>query len=138
DLIEQEISEIVDEFSRWHLSAVTIAASYHAGKFIQPHGVASRVYFPHDGTAYFRVDQKRYGLIKLTANDLIYREDFLDTYCQNDNIGVNARTVLLHNSHLSQTNTDVLRGKCFRFGHLRNANLDWMGEVLGMLGTHHE
>jgi hypothetical protein len=33
-----------------------MAGSYHAGKFLRPHGKSGKVYFPEDGTAYFRTD----------------------------------------------------------------------------------
>ena len=38
------------------LNTVTLAGSYHAGKFLRPHGTAGKVYFPEDGTVYFRTD----------------------------------------------------------------------------------
>ena len=43
------------------LDTVTLAGSYHAGKFLRPHGTDGKVYFPEDGTVYFRADPKRYG-----------------------------------------------------------------------------
>ena len=53
------------------LDTVTIAGSYHAGKFLRPHGRNGKVYFPEDGTTYFRTDGSRYGAIKPFPNSLL-------------------------------------------------------------------
>ena len=47
------VGAAIDEFLALGLETVTIAGSYHAGKFLRPHGKAGKVYFPEDGTAYF-------------------------------------------------------------------------------------
>ena len=41
-------------FGSLGLDTVTIAGSYHAGKFLRPHGKTGKVYFPEDGAVYFR------------------------------------------------------------------------------------
>ena len=45
-------------FSALGLNTVTLAGAYHAGKFLRPHGISGKVYFPEDGTVYFRADPK--------------------------------------------------------------------------------
>ena len=77
DLAEAGIPAAVDEFHALHLDTVTIAGSYHAGKFLRPHGKAGKVYFPEDGTVYFNADPKRYGAIKPLPNSLIGERDVL-------------------------------------------------------------
>ena len=64
DLAETGVVAAADEFRALGLDTVTMAASYHAGKFMRPHGRAGKVYFPDDGTVYFRADPSRYGAIK--------------------------------------------------------------------------
>ena len=59
------------------LDTVTLAGAYHAGKFIRPKGKAGKVYFPEDGTVYFRPDPTRYGEIKPLANSLLAERDVL-------------------------------------------------------------
>ena len=81
------------------LNTVSFAGSYHAGKFIRPHGGTGKVYFPEDGTAYFRIDPQRYGKIKPLENSLLGQQDTLKTLCESD-IAVNAWMVLLHNTRL--------------------------------------
>ena len=56
DLAEVSPSKFGAEFRGLGLDTVTLAASYHAGKFLRPHGRDGKVYFPEDGTVYFRPD----------------------------------------------------------------------------------
>ena len=35
------------------LNSVSLASSYHAGRFLQPRSPKRKVYFPEDGTIYF-------------------------------------------------------------------------------------
>ena len=77
DLAETGVEAAASEFRGLGLDTVTIAASYHAGKFLRPHGKASKVYFPEDGTVYFNADASRYGAIKPAANSLLAERDSL-------------------------------------------------------------
>lgn len=63
DLAEVGVPAAVDEFRGLGLDTVTMAGSYHAGKFLRPHGKHGKVYFPEDGTVYFESDPARYGAI---------------------------------------------------------------------------
>jgi hypothetical protein len=54
DIAEAGVAESVREFREVGLDTVTLAGSYHAGKFLRPHGKTGKVYFPEDGTVYFR------------------------------------------------------------------------------------
>ena len=67
DLAETGVAAAANEFRDLGLDTVTIAGSYHAGKFLRPHGKAGKVYFPDDGTVYFNADPSRYGAIKPVA-----------------------------------------------------------------------
>ena len=64
DIAEIGASSAVDRFLALGLDTVTITGSYHAGKFLRPHGKGGKVYFPEDGTIYFKPDLSRYGAIK--------------------------------------------------------------------------
>ncbi|WDR03118.1 hypothetical protein PSQ19_02675 [Devosia algicola] len=64
-------------FASLGLDTVTIAGSYHAGKFLRPHGKAGKVYFPEDGTVYFNANPARYGAIKPVANTMLGQIDIL-------------------------------------------------------------
>ena len=71
DIAEIGVSAAVDRFLALGLDTVTIAGSYHAGKFLRPHGKSGKVYFPEDGTIYFKPDLSRYGAIKPVENSML-------------------------------------------------------------------
>jgi hypothetical protein len=89
------------------MSHVAIAASYHAGKFLQPRG-AERVYFPEDGTVYFRCDASRYGRLKPLQASLLDERDVLRAACEAESTAVRAWTVLNHNSRLGWEHPEVV------------------------------
>ena len=105
DIAEVGVSSFVAEIKALGLNTVTFAGSYHAGKFIRPKGKSGKVYFPEDGTAYFRTDQKRYGRIKPGENSLLKDRDILNELCASG-IAVNAWMVLLHNTRLGTEHPD--------------------------------
>jgi hypothetical protein len=100
DLADAGIANAVDEFRGLGLDTVTLAGSYHAGKFLRPHGRTGKVYFPEDGTVYFKADSDRYGAIKPVANHLLKERDVLAELLAKGGIKVNVWLVLLHNTLL--------------------------------------
>ena len=46
DLAERPVAKLVSEFKSLGLDTVTLAGSYHAGKFLRPKGTDGKVYFP--------------------------------------------------------------------------------------------
>ncbi len=85
---------------------ITLAASYHAGKFLQPGDAQARVYFPEDGTVYFR-PRKIYGVVRPQVSALTAERDLLAELCARDDIAVNAWTVLLHNTRLGALHPEL-------------------------------
>ena len=85
---------------------ISLAASYHAGKFLQPGDVKARVYFPEDGTVYFR-PRKAYGVVKPKVSVLTAGRDVLAELCGRDDIAVNAWTVLFHNTRLGALHSEL-------------------------------
>jgi hypothetical protein len=106
DLAEQPLAKLVSEFKSIGLDTVTLAGSYHAGKFIRPKGIAGKVYFPEDGTVYFHADPKRYKRIKPVANSLNAERDMFRELAA-AGIAVNAWLVLMHNTRLGEAYRDV-------------------------------
>jgi hypothetical protein len=100
DLVERGVPDAVNEIRGLGLNTITLAGSYHAGKFIRPRGKAGRVYFPEDGTVYFRHDPTRYGAIKPVANSLLAEHDVFAALLATKAVAVNAWMVLLHNTRL--------------------------------------
>ena len=106
DLAEEGVSKAVGQFEALGLDTVTIAGSYHAGKFLRPHGRAGKVYFPEDGTVYFKANPARYGAIKPVANSLLSSQDVLRELTSQERIKTNVWLVLLHNTLLGSAHPD--------------------------------
>ena len=100
DIAETGVLAAVDEFRGLGLNTVTIAGSYHAGKFLRPHGVNGKVYFPEDGTVYFNANDNRYGAIKPVANSMLAGRDVVRELAEQKGIATNVWLVLLHNTLL--------------------------------------
>jgi len=85
---------------------ISLAVSYHAGKFIHPGDPKARVYFPEDGTVYFR-PRHSYGDLKPMVAAVTQQRDVLAELCARGDIGVNAWTVLNHNTRLGTARPDL-------------------------------
>ena len=99
DLAETGVSEALDRFLALGLDTVTVAGSYHAGKFLRPHGKA-KVYFPEDGTVYFTANPERYGAIKPVPNSMLAERDVLRELTNQGRLATNVWLVLMHNTRL--------------------------------------
>jgi hypothetical protein len=108
DLVETGVAVAAREFRDLGLDTVTIAGSYHAGKFMRPHGKAGKVYFPDDGTVYFNADPSRYGAIKPVANGLLGESDVLRDLVETSGMAVNVWLVLLHNTRLGMAHPQAV------------------------------
>lgn len=111
DLAEDGVANAVDQFRKLGLDTVTIAGSYHAGKFLRPHGRSGKVYFPEDGTVYFKADPRRYGAIKPVANSMLAERDVLRELTQIT--GTNVWLVLLHNTLLGSAHRESAVANAF-------------------------
>lgn len=113
DLAEAGVTSATDEFLGLGLDTVTLAGSYHAGKFLRPHGKAGKVYFPEDGTVYFHADASRYGAIKPVANSLLAERDVLGELVEQNDMAVNVWLVLMHNTRLGMAHPDSVVRNAF-------------------------
>jgi hypothetical protein len=100
DLADEGVSEVIGSVATLGIDTITVAGSYHAGKFLRPHGRNGRVYFPDDGTVYFNADLARYGAIAPVLNPLVAERDVLREITESRQVAANAWLVLLHNSRL--------------------------------------
>ena len=120
DLAEEGVSKAVAQFEALGLDTVTIAGSYHAGKFLRPHGRAGKVYFPEDGTVYFKANPARYGAIKPVANSLLSSQDVLRELTSQERIKTNVWLVLLHNTLLGSAHPDSAVSNAFGDRYIYN------------------
>ena len=103
DLAEIGTPSALDRFCSLGLDTVTIAGSYHAGKFLRPHGKTGKVYFPEDGVVYFAPDPKRYGAIKPVPHSMVAAgKDVLRELADQERLSTNVWLVLLHNTRLGE------------------------------------
>ena len=101
DVAEIGVDAAVDRFLALGLDTVTITGSYHAGKFLRPHGKGGKVYFPEDGTIYFKPDLSRYGAIKPVENAMLSSgQDIVRELSRQSRMATNVWLVLLHNTRL--------------------------------------
>ena len=113
DLAEAGVGAATAEFRGLGLDTVTMAGSYHAGKFLRPHGKTGKVYFPEDGTVYFKADPSRYGAIKPAANSILGQQDVLRALTDAKDMAVNVWLVLLHNTRLGMAHPDSVVRNAF-------------------------
>ena len=90
------------------INTITLAASYHAGKFVRPHGRSGKVYFPQDGTVYFKARPERYGHIRPLVNPLVEEFDaFALLHKHAPDLERCAWVVCLHNTPLGMQHPDL-------------------------------
>ncbi|TIX08561.1 MAG: hypothetical protein E5V44_11250, partial [Mesorhizobium sp.] len=95
-----------DLVERAGLNMVSLATSYHAGRFLQPRSPRRKAYFPEDGTIYFQPTAARWA-------DLAIQPKVADVICEGGDVlgqlvrrreaggpGVSCWTVCLHNTRL--------------------------------------
>lgn len=98
-------------------TAVNLATSYHAGKFLLPKNPRRRVYFAEDGALYFRPDLATYGRIQPRVHSLAAEGDDpvtkLLAVAGTHGLEYVAWTVCLHNSWLGERYPDATMHTAF-------------------------
>lgn len=107
DIQDQGIDgSFADLRDRAGLNTVSLATSYHAGRFLQPRSPGQKAYFPEDGTVYFTPDEKLWSgkeIVPLMARNVTEHGDTLRALIDRRNDGgmkVCCWTVCLHNTRL--------------------------------------
>ena len=106
DLADEGVSKVSGHVEALGLNTITVAGSYHAGKFLRPHGSSGRVYFPEDGTVYFNSDWSGYGSIKPVVSRIARECDVLRELTANRRVAANVWLVLLHNTRLGEAHPE--------------------------------
>ncbi len=103
DLADEGIDTVLDRLRPTGINTITLAASYHAGKFVRPHAPGSKVKFLDDGTVYFRPRADRYGAIAPIVNPMVAELDVLaELERRAPDFDRVAWVVCLHNTPLGQ------------------------------------
>lgn len=102
DVASRGIDEFAAQACDLGLTGVTLALSYHAGKFISPHHRSQRVVFPEDGVVYFPPTPEAYGDIAPKAHADPSLLSVATDLARDGRLAVRAWMVLLHNSRLGE------------------------------------
>ena len=100
-------------------NTISLATSYHAGRFFQPRSPLQKAYFPEDGTIYYTPDDDRWKGKKirpLVAKNCAQRGDILAQLIERrrkDGLRVSCWTVGLHNSRLGELHADHVTRNAF-------------------------
>lgn len=114
DLQDEGFAAVADEVRGLGLNTLTLAAAYHAGKFLRPHGRSGRVKMLEDGTVYFRHRPERYGRVSPVPNALLAEVDPLAELARiAPGLGRVAWTVCCHNTRLGELHPDLVARNCF-------------------------
>ncbi|MCX7299679.1 MAG: hypothetical protein NTX73_04745 [Rhodobacterales bacterium] len=106
DLHDLGVDTVVATLAGVGVGMVSLATSYHAGRFLQPGNPKRRVYFPEDGTVYYKVDPVRWAgaeIVPLEARIVAEEGDQLAALVDlrdRGGPGVSCWTVCLHNTRL--------------------------------------
>jgi len=109
---------VADITGRAGANGVSLATSYHAGRFLQPRSPRRKAYFPEDGTIYFHPDPARWdGLaIRPKVADLMADGDVLGELVRGrDRTGLSVAcwTVCLHNTRLGMLHPQACTRNAF-------------------------
>jgi len=110
DLVDEGWTTPLQLMKENGLTHVSLAAAYHAGRFLLPHNPRRKVYFLEDGTVYFAPTMSTYGRIQPIVNSLVKDgEDFakLVKLTAKEGMGTNAWVVCCHNTPLGQQYPDI-------------------------------
>ena len=116
DLHDRGLDAALQIFVDCDVNTISLATSYHAGKFLSPGNPKRRVYFPQDGTVYYTVEPERWknSEIKPLQAEIVASEgDYLAKLTRLRDAGgpkVSCWTVCMHNFRLGLAHPEhVLR-----------------------------
>ncbi|MBD8653784.1 hypothetical protein IFT66_22060 [Rhizobium sp. CFBP 13726] len=120
DLQDQGLVEATAELrDRASLNSISLATSYHAGRFLQPRSPLQKAYFPEDGTVYYRPQDTTWvgrEIRPLMAQNVTERGDMLAALKQARATGgmkVSCWTVCLHNTRLGMLHPEHVTRNAF-------------------------
>jgi hypothetical protein len=118
DILDAGVSHFVDDALAMGMHDVTLATSYHAGKFLRPHARRGpKVIFPEDGVVYFEPALSRYGEIKPQQHSDPEIRGVLEGLLEDGRLRVHGWTVLLHNTRLGHLHPQFTARNVFGDGY---------------------
>lgn len=109
---------VTEEIRAVGLDTISLATSYHAGRFLQPRSPKRRSYYPEDGTIYFRPTASRWSEVAIRPEvaSIIAEEDVfagLLAARDRDGLAVSCWTVCLHNTRLGMLHPGAVARNAF-------------------------
>lgn len=114
--VERTIADLRD---RAGLNTISLATSYHAGRFLQPRSPHQKAYFPEDGTIYFEPNEALWADMEirpLVARNVAERGDILSALIgarEQTGVKVSCWTVCLHNTRLGTAHPEHVTRNAF-------------------------
>jgi hypothetical protein len=125
------------------ISDVSLAVSYHAGKFLRPQARGGAVIFPEDSVAYFDPRLDLYGELRPQPHsDTAMRRVLIDLV-DDGRLRVHGWTVLLHNSRLGALHPEYTARNAFSDAYvyslcpMNDAVFEYAVALCGDLAQHH-
>ncbi|WP_102108409.1 hypothetical protein [Oceaniglobus roseus] len=107
DLRAEGTGDVLSRLGDAGIDGIALAAAYHSGRFLRPHGPRRKVYFPEGGTVYFTPDPGLYGRLQpRMAEEARFFDGFAEL-ARHGGFAVAAWTVGLHNSRMGQQHPDL-------------------------------
>ena len=106
DLHDIGVEAAVERVTEAGLGMISLATSYHAGRFLQPGNPRRRVYYPQDGTVYYRIDPDLWADHEIRPEQAAIVTDEGDMLARLVGLrdaggpGVSCWTVFLHNTRV--------------------------------------
>ncbi|MCW6510935.1 hypothetical protein [Lichenifustis flavocetrariae] len=118
DVQDLSADTVMHEFAEAGLDTISLATSYHAGRFLQPRSPVRKSYYPEDGTIYFRPTPSRWADARLQPEvaSVVQEGDVLADLIRRRDAGglrVSAWTVCLHNSRLGLLHPEAVTRNAF-------------------------
>ena len=119
DVQDLTADRVTAELREAGADTVSLATSYHAGRFLQARSPVRKTYYPEDGTIYFQPTPGRWADERLQpqVSTILQNGDVLaELVRRRDEAGglrVSGWTVCLHNSRLGALHPEVVTRNCF-------------------------
>ncbi|MBW2472061.1 MAG: hypothetical protein JRE18_08290, partial [Deltaproteobacteria bacterium] len=123
DLVDEGFAAVGARLRDAGADTVAMATSYHAGKFIRPHGHSGKVYFPDDGTIYFRHRPERYGRVQPIPHPMLEHVDpLVELAREAPDMALVGWTVCCHNTRLGQAHPELIARNAMGDGLIYSLN----------------
>ena len=118
DVQDLSADRVVSELTEAGLDTISLASSYHAGRFLQPRSPVRKSYYPEDGTIYFEPTPSRWADLRLQPEiaSMVREYDVMEDLIRRRDAGglrVSAWTVCLHNSRLGLRHPEAVTRNAF-------------------------